>query len=292
MEDRRGTGLPYSKGLMAASIMATGLPPGRAYELAAIIEETLRAEGVGRIGGEELVSAAARVLLLYEGSRVAERYLAWRWAKRSSRPVVVLIGGATGVGKSTVATKLAARLDLPRVIPTDAVRQVMRTFLSPQEAPEIHRSSFEDPTAPVLGFLEQATRVASGVVGLVERAVAEKFDLIVEGVHLVPGLAAEAGMARLKPEAVIIQVLLAVSDPAVHRAHFLNRLENEHGRSPSRYLRRFTDIRRVQDHLVEMARSYGVPIIDVTDLDAAIQLVVDLVVEEVTTSGGLEAEAG
>ncbi|GIU92450.1 MAG: hypothetical protein KatS3mg011_1356 [Acidimicrobiia bacterium] len=291
VEDRRGTGLPYSKGLMAASIMATGLGPGRAYELAARIEDELRSRRVERISADELASTAARVLARDEGPQVAEMYLAWRWAKRSSRPIVVLIGGATGVGKSTVATKLAARLDLPRVIPTDAVRQVMRTFLPPDEAPEIHRSSFEDPSSPVLGFVDQASRVASGVIGLIERAVTERFDLIVEGVHLVPGLSGDPRVRRVSSEAVIIEVLLVVQDPAVHRAHFLNRLENEHGRSPGRYLRRFSEIRRVQDHLIELARRTGTPIVDVGNLDSAIQSVVDLVVSQVT-AGGVEAAAG
>ena len=33
--------LPYSKGLMASSIMATGLPPARAFHVAERIEERL-----------------------------------------------------------------------------------------------------------------------------------------------------------------------------------------------------------------------------------------------------------
>ena len=37
----KGHGLPYSKGLMAQAISATGLSPGRAFELARVIEERL-----------------------------------------------------------------------------------------------------------------------------------------------------------------------------------------------------------------------------------------------------------
>jgi len=291
VEDRHGTGLPYSKGLMAASIMATGILPGRAYELAAHIEEQLRAQGMRRVAADVLVDRAYDVLSKEEGTGVADRYLAWRRAKRSARPIVVLIGGATGVGKSTVATKLAARLDLPRVIPTDAVRQVMRSLLDDKTAPEIHRSSFEGNDL-VDGFLHQARTVGSGVISLVERTFVEKTDLIIEGVHLVPGLLADPRIQRLQAEAVIVQVLLAVNDTGVHRSHFLHRLDNEHGRSPARYLNNLEQIRQVQRHLRELAARYGVPVVEASELDRAIQSVIELVVADVTASESLEAEAG
>ena len=51
--------------------------------------------------------------------------------ERLDVPVVILIGGATGVGKSTIATQLAARLGIVRVVATDAIREVMRAMLSP-----------------------------------------------------------------------------------------------------------------------------------------------------------------
>src|SRR5438067_12985073 len=41
----RGTGLPYSKGLMASQVMVTGLSPTRAYEVAGSIEDRLRDRG-------------------------------------------------------------------------------------------------------------------------------------------------------------------------------------------------------------------------------------------------------
>jgi 2-phosphoglycerate kinase len=45
----KGHGLPYSKGLMAQTISATGLSPGRAFELARKIEQRLDANGGGDI---------------------------------------------------------------------------------------------------------------------------------------------------------------------------------------------------------------------------------------------------
>ena len=54
--------------------------------------------------------------------------------------------GDRGSGKSTIATQLAARLGIVRVVATDAIREVMRSMLSPELMPTLHTSSFQaDP---------------------------------------------------------------------------------------------------------------------------------------------------
>src|SRR5258705_13998682 len=84
-------------------------------------------------------------------------------------PVVLLIGGATGTGKSTVATEIAYRLGITRVTSTDFIRQTMRAFFSHEFMPSIHYSSFDaglampDADDPlVAGFLEQSRQVVRG----------------------------------------------------------------------------------------------------------------------------------
>jgi 2-phosphoglycerate kinase len=58
--------------------------------------------------------------------------------KQLEVPLVVLVGGATGTGKSTVATEVAHRLGITRVTSTDVVRQTMRAFFSNEFIPSIH----------------------------------------------------------------------------------------------------------------------------------------------------------
>ena len=111
---------------------------------------------------------------------------------------MILIGGATGVGKSTIATQLAARLGIVRVVATDAIREVMRSMLSPELMPTLHTSSFhadqalrEPPgksaDALLLGFREQTAAVSVGINALIERAATEGTGIIIEGAHIVPG---------------------------------------------------------------------------------------------------------
>ena len=112
-------------------------------------------------------------------------------------PIIVLIGGSTGTGKSTVAAEVAHRLGITRVASTDFIRQTMRAFFSREFMPTIHYSSFEagegvdgdvtgDPT--IVGFVDQCRHVCVGVEAAIERALAEGWSMVLEGVHLVPGL--------------------------------------------------------------------------------------------------------
>src|SRR2546429_5088616 len=100
----REAGLPYSKGLMASRVMVTGLAPYRAYQVAERIEEVLEARGVPSITTTELNNIAVRVLREVSGDRYATNFLRWQEIQALETPLALLIGGATGVGKSTIAT--------------------------------------------------------------------------------------------------------------------------------------------------------------------------------------------
>ena len=209
-------------------------------------------------------------------------------------PLIVLVGGATGTGKSTVATEVAHRLGITRVTSTDVVRQTMRAFFSREFMPSIHYSSFEagaavrvpedetaDPT--LLGFLEQTRNVLVGVKAVIARAIEEGYSLALEGVHLVPG-----SMPTSIRGAVVCHCLLAIDDDEEHASHFWTRDAASEGLRPfEKYLAALPEIRRIQDYLVTRAGKAGVPVIDNTSVDAAVDEVIELVLADVesATSG-------
>lgn len=286
-------GLPYSKGLMASSIMATGIGPAQAYEAAERIEDELVGAGRFEITRSELRDLAVRVLGDVVGPRYAETYRKWQSVEELELPLIVLIGGTTGVGKSTVATQLAARLGITRIISTDAVREVMRQVFSERIMPALHTSSFDADRAlrgplpsgadPVLvGFEEQVRAVAVGIEALIERSVVETTDLVIEGAHLVPGFIGEAW----EEKAVVVQVVITVDDEGLHRSHFALRGQDSRLRSVDRYLTAFENIRQVQEHIRALARERGVPVISSYSLDATLAELIDHVVSRAVERRG------
>ncbi|HEX9093457.1 MAG TPA: hypothetical protein VF902_05690, partial [Coriobacteriia bacterium] len=96
-------GLPYSKGLMAQSFMATGLAPGKSYEAARRMEQEMRDRGELTVTLARLRDLAADTLERDAGHTFAVRYRRLLEIGQLDKPLIVLIGGTTGVGKSTVA---------------------------------------------------------------------------------------------------------------------------------------------------------------------------------------------
>ena len=277
--------LPYSKGLMAQSIMATGVSPQRSYALALLIEKRLPP---GRLDPKALRALAEQVLTEEEGAEAVERYRRWQDLHQLDRPLVVLIGGTAGTGKSTLATTLAHRLGITRLTSTDMIRHILRTFFARDVMPDVHVSSFEARRAvdslvaegedpDLLGFRMQAEHVGAAVRAIVQRAVDERTPLILEGVHLVPGVLPD----DLAGDAVVVHAILAVTDEAAHRGHFEARAYAEARGPVERYVEQLDTIRKLQAHVLEWARRDGVPVIDNPSLDEAVQQMLALVLERV-----------
>ncbi len=278
--------LPYSKGLMASAIMATGLAPGRAFHVAEVIEERMEASGVTAISRLELNDLAGEVLCSEVGDRYAESFAKWQKVKGLDRPLIILLGGATGVGKSTIATMLASRLGITRVIPTDAIREVMRSMFTAALYPSLHTSSFDaaslvrhplprsvDPV--IIGFREQVSAVSVGIAALVQRAVEEGTDLVIEGAHAVPGF---VDLARFGNQAVVVPMVVTVDEVELHRSHFLQRSHDSRNRPAERYLESFQNIRKIHRYIRSLALQHNVAIIPSYNLDATLSQVIDLVV--------------
>jgi 2-phosphoglycerate kinase len=275
---------PYSKGLMARALMRVGVSAVRAYELARRIEKELLDGGKDTIELDRVQDLAVEVLGAGEGEKAAGRLRRFRDLEELDLPIIVLIGGATGTGKSTVATEVAYRLGITRVTSTDFVRQTLRAFFSPEFMPSIHHSSFEagsglrsaeeEEVDPLLhGFLDQTRNVLVGVDAAIERSLAEGWSTVLEGVHLVPGM-----HGATTKDALVVQCVLAIDSEEAHAGHFWIRDLTSDGLRPlDRYLERLSDIRYLQDYIVERAEKEGVPVIANYDREGATQAVMELV---------------
>jgi 2-phosphoglycerate kinase len=274
---------PYSKGLMARALMRTGVTAERAVELARRIERDLSERRKHILDLDRLQELAREVLGDADGDRAVGRLRRYQELAELDMPIIVLIGGATGTGKSTVATEVAYRLGITRVTSTDFVRQTMRAFFTPEFLPAIHYSSFEAGSAlpgaqqeevdPLLhGFLEQTRHVLIGVQAAIDRALEEGWSMVLEGVHLVPG------MLPGPPKALAVECVLSIDSEEAHAGHFWIRDISSDGVRPlDKYIERIGDIRYLQDFIVERAERERVPVIENSDREKAIGSVMELV---------------
>lgn len=252
---------PFSKGVVLRHLDTSGLELDAAIELVRDLGHWVSRQKAPVIPETELHSKVARMLKEHHGDDYARRYRLTDWVRRSEAPVVILIGGATGTGKSTLAMELAYRLGVVWLTSTDMVRETMRTVLSPDLVPGLHDHSFRgivlggqvlsDPRERVLaGFRQQAAQVAVGVRAVIQRAIRENAHILIEGTHLYPPF------DQYLPAGTSAQVagfILAVPSEAEHRQRFPTRSQRQNQRPAEPYLDAFQSVRWIHEDLLRMA---------------------------------------
>ncbi len=293
----RGAPVPFSKGILAVSLQGAGLDTADAYDVSRELEARLLREGRLEIGRSELRYLVADTIERTHGGNAAERYRIWRQAHKDPRPVFILIGGSTGVGKTSLAVEVARRLEISHVIGTDSIRQIMRLMFSADLMPEIHCSTYDalalalEPQdagdAVIAGFREQAQKIAVGVHALLDRAVEENTSLLIEGVNLLPSV---IDLDRYREHAHVISLVLATLDSGAYRDRFESRESEASRRGASRYLDHFDAIKLVQEHILAEADHLGLPMIDNIRFDDAVRSAIRSVIATLKKSISLPVE--
>jgi 2-phosphoglycerate kinase len=286
IKDEGGRATPFSKGILSQSLLAAALDPQDAFDVAREIEREIVRRRLHEITRRDLRRLTYETLAARQGPKTANRYLIWRHYQDPRRPVLLLLGGATGVGKTALAIEAAHRLGIDRVLSTDNIRQVMRIMLSEELMPALHASSFdawrhlpapahgEDPV--IEGFLAQASVVAVGVRAVLGRAVDENTSLVLDGVPLLPGL---LDLSGFEDAADPIPLVVATLDADAFRARFESRGTEQERRGTHRYVENLDAILRIQELYLEAADRFGVPIVDNDSKDRAVLLIVRHVVD-------------
>ena len=190
---------PYSRGLSATRIMVTGLDLADAYRTAESIGLELELEDKWQLSEIELNDLIYDTLEKEGKKLYAERYRNYRKLQDMYQPLIILVGGATGIGKSTIALNVASRLNIASIVGTDTIREVMRKVLSTELVPPLHSSSYaahesmKEYVSPIynktiIGFEEQARLVVSGIESVIARALTEGISIIIDGVHILPSI--------------------------------------------------------------------------------------------------------
>ncbi|MHC5010138.1 MAG: hypothetical protein ACYTG6_04205 [Planctomycetota bacterium] len=279
-----GVTRPLSRGRQRLRLESCGLSGEEATQVAADIYNRLAQQAVTVIGEEDLDRLTYERIRKDLSKDAAHRFLVWKEFQRSDRPLILLLGGVAGTGKSTVATKLAHLLDIIRAQSTDMLREVMRTMVPKRLLPALHTSSFkvwevlpgrqaeQAPTDALLaeGYLTQAELVGAACEAVIQRALKERVSLILEGVHIHPSMTATIAQDT---DAIVVPVMLAVLKPKHLRQRFLGRGKRQPGRRAKRYLEHFDEIWRIQSFLLSEADRLQVAIVVNDDMERAVSQV-------------------
>ena len=228
--------------------------------------------GTTEIRTSRLGMITYRYIRLSLGMEAASRYLVLVNFLHQQRPILIMIGGAPGTGKSAVATEVAQRLGIVRTQSTDMLREVMRMMIPERLMPVLHRSSYDswrglpgkgDDTAPsadtlIDGFWAQTDLLSVPCEAVMRRSLLESTSLIIEGIHV------QHELVDLIPEgtnAIAVPIFLAVPHPDTLRNRFRGRSELVQGRRAERYLEHFDAIWQLQSYLLAEADRHQIPII-------------------------------
>ena len=273
--ERKGHSRPFSKEVLSHSIRALGLVQEQAHGLAARIESRLIEQRRNLISHLQLEKLAVGMLSEGYGAEYAQRYWVWRALVDLDKPLIVLIGGASGVGKTTLAVSLANVLNIPRVVSTDDIRQIMRLVLSSELAPAIHTSSYavssRMPIPPVgrrapviIGFQEQVKVIGVGIKAILDRCLEENTSVIINGVHVLSDF---VDLGAYADSAFVVPVLLTLKDRRLYQERFAQRSASAPDRPMHRYLVYLDQILQIQRYLVNYSKKHGIPVIDTGDVE-------------------------
>ena len=292
---KEGRETPFSRGILAQTLAQAGARMELAYQISSEVRSELLAEERFVVEEEE-VMARVRSKLQTTDAMIVSRLDKWRVLRESTEPIVVLIGGATGVGTSTLAADVARRLNIQSVIGTDAIREVLRRAISPELLPILHKSSYgikpEDIRVPVAeeervlyGYRAQASQVSVGVEAIVERGLKEGTNLVIEGVHLAP----EILLHRYQEHPNVCSLVVYLSNEEMHRDRFQVRALGTSMRRPAaEYIAHFEEIRQIHDYILESALRLSVQAVENLAIEATSDAAVEIVASRVS---GIAARA-
>jgi 2-phosphoglycerate kinase len=268
----------FSPSRYRIDLEAIGLSSEEALQIVDEVSAHLLRRNKPDVSAKYIAKITYRILRKSEdlGKKVAYRWLVWRDFIRSGRPLVFLVGGTAGCGKSTIATSIASKLEIARMQSTDMLREVMRTMIPKANEPILHKSSYsawqelpeelldaEDKNRRIYtGYCKQAEILSVAIKAVIHRALHERVSVIVEGVHFHPSIINNI----IEPgDALVVPVMLAVLKRKALESRIKGRSTKVPQRRAERYLEHFDSIWKLQTFLLSESDAADVPIISNTD---------------------------
>ena len=165
---------------------------------------------------------------------------------------IILIGGAAGVGKSTLSKKLMTTEKIVHKIGTGFVREMAKSFIQKKNNKSLYTHSFETSlSSPIKNLYLQSIPLKKMLKKVVDRSNREGTSMIIEGVNLIPGL--------IDFDDIDERILLIVKDERKHLMMIKKNNTHMLRKVPLLY---FENIRKIQSSLIERAKKFKWKILD------------------------------
>lgn len=293
-----GHSAPFSRGIHAQRLESCSLPRTKCTAIARTIHSKLIRDKQRKITTDQLTAATYRTIGKELNKESADYYLMWDDFIDSDRPLLVLLGGVAGTGKSTVATELANGLGIVRTQSTDMLREVMRMLMPPEIASALHTSSFaaggaveggdiyavKDEENLLYGFQRQTELVEVACQAVLQRALNERVSMILEGVHIRPTLLQRVSEKVTTSDAIIVPVILCVLDKDVLISHIKGRRATTRQRRAARYLEKIDDIWQLQSALLSEADSADIQILNNVDREETVREIIKTITQTIAAT--------
>jgi 2-phosphoglycerate kinase len=284
---------PFSVGILSRYLEGCAIRAEEALRGARLVQDVLRQRGDSAVDAKQLRRVVFDTLKRECCGTAADRFLSRTRFEASRQPLVILIGGASGTGKSTVSAELAYRLEISRTQSTDFIREIIRAYLAPHVVPTLGYSSFvawrglpgvEAEHGPnrddlaVAGFLSQAGAIKAALAATIARAVKERQDLILDGVHVLPSL---LDLSGLEAKAVLVPITLAVTTRERLARQLARRNREQPDRHRSRYREQVGAIWKIQAYLLDQAERKRIPVVLNWSVDDTVRRILERVMRRI-----------
>lgn len=179
-----------SRFLLSRMLTVTKIPNHVAIKIALELKKLLIDNSLLDVSQSDL---EANLFKLMErrgyGEEYINRYKMMTRFHHQRVPLVILVCGTACVGKSTIATQLAQRLNLPNVLQTDMVYELLRTATdAPLASSPVWARDFNSPEELITEFCRECRIVRKGLAGDLKKAMKDGKPIIIEGSHLDPSI--------------------------------------------------------------------------------------------------------
>lgn len=290
---------PFSAAALARTFRQVGMSVDASIYCAAEVERELASSDLvpmvstpngPQVDVDDVIAVALRVLVDSGEHETMRRLRVRWWVRRRKQPFVVAVGGTSGVGKSTISQGAARALGIDTVLSTDMVRAVLRVTLHPDMLPALSESSFSaqrmfrsnlEGNQLLIAFEQQASIVAGATLGLIRRILKEGQQVMINGVHVVPGL------VEIPEDWSVFAYVLTVSEPAEHERRFRQRFDT-FNRDADHALSRMAAIRDLDDYIVSHSRAAGVRVIESTTFQETLSALIGAMASDIDRAYDLE----